>query len=1270
MDFALPFRHLTARVPWHDRGWDGHVCDDPSGNLSCLALRGIANEKDPAAEDAVAGRRLDELDQKQFPACVGDRGSWLRAFHTQRVRPHPYAWRGSHSHLLPTAVDMPPYAIMATPFRWMLTSNAPDIAARWGLGYDADLELMVKEAASGSMGGWVQHHENQAVLLDAFFSAVRGDEDPAGGSLLFVYAKDLPLVDAPADDADTGGRHIVAVTTVQAVHDAQRYDEAPGGGVTGSVFWERPVVHALRRNAGSGWDGGVVLPYHQLLNDADLVVEGLTRFVAHAPADRRLEFSYGSEHLSHDGAVDALTEVARAVREAAPHVEGDWDRTLRWIDRQVARVWRARGAYPGIGSALAAAGVTNGTLAAHALTQGLSERDDPWQPVLSALNEAVEGRGPLAGRVGATEASTVINLPVGRMRLLRLLSRMDLTPDQATRLFRPEDRERTGIDLTDDELLTNPWIAYEADRGLLEPVSFRVADRATMVEPAIAAAHPLPIEPHVEGPNDLRRVRAALCDRLELAALRDGNTLLPQSLLLERVNGAYEPPLDATSDLIAAHADRLAPVVLPAPVVGAEGETAGWQLDRLRQCGDIIRAQVERRITRGTAHAITRDWRGIVDDVIERGGAADSDVASDELEELARTEKAAALEKMATNRFTALVGPAGTGKTTLIEALKQISEVADDGILLLAPTGKAVVQLRRRTALPAKTIAGFLIRSGRFHWQTGAYRPRGGNPVATVGTVVIDESSMITEPMLAAVLDALGPVKRLILAGDHRQLPPIGEGRPFADAVALARDHDDGRCLAELALVRRQSSLAGGDPTDRDDLRLAAWFASDPVGRTDPDDTLWSRLSASAREDAATDGTVTVRSWQSPDDLADLIQDEVEQLAEVVGASDANDANRLLATFGFGPDERGYFNPPDDDWANAAAGVERWQVISPVRHRPGGVAPINQLVQQMWLHSWWPRRNKGFKVAAPAGPGRVTHGDKVIVTRNKRRDAYDPKLRETVPDGLMANGEIGMIWGRLAKGGRVKERHVWLSSQEGVNFTVWDEDFSDESSPLLEAAYAITVHKAQGSQFGTVLLVLPDPCPLTSPELLYTALTRQTERVVLLIQGGDPSRLRAAYGPIASATAARLTNLFGPPVPVALEARDRLLDRRRIHLTDSGVLVRSKSELVVANALTHAEVSFEYEKPFWSADRDRDGYLLPDFTIEDDATGETILWEHLGMMDRPDYRSRWDEKVGWYRRNGVLPLAEGGGSRASLVWSDERAGMRMDQINGVIDQIR
>jgi ATP-dependent exoDNAse (exonuclease V) alpha subunit len=88
----------------------------------------------------------------------------------------------------------------------------------------------------------------------------------------------------------------------------------------------------------------------------------------------------------------------------------------------------------------------------------------------------------------------------------------------------------------------------------------------------------------------------------------------------------------------------------------------------------------------------------------------------------------------------------------------------------------------------AFTLALFLLGLGRYNPETGRYSvTEAANRERGYKTVIIDESSMLTEDQLAATFDAIETtaVERLILVGDPRQLPPIGAGRPFVDIIAF-----------------------------------------------------------------------------------------------------------------------------------------------------------------------------------------------------------------------------------------------------------------------------------------------------------------------------------------------------------------------------------------------------------------------------------------------------------------------------------------------------
>ena len=80
-------------------------------------------------------------------------------------------------------------------------------------------------------------------------------------------------------------------------------------------------------------------------------------------------------------------------------------------------------------------------------------------------------------------------------------------------------------------------------------------------------------------------------------------------------------------------------------------------------------------------------------------------------------------------------------------------------------------------------------------------------------------------------------------------------------------------------------------------------------------------------------------------------------------------------------------------------------------------------------------------------------------------------------------------------------------------------------------------------------------------------------------------------------------------------------------------MVRSKSEVIVADILTSLGISYEYEQKLPSKD-DPNDFRLPDFTVS--YEGDTYYWEHLGMLSVPSYKEAWDRKRQWYEDNGVL----------------------------------
>ena len=183
----------------------------------------------------------------------------------------------------------------------------------------------------------------------------------------------------------------------------------------------------------------------------------------------------------------------------------------------------------------------------------------------------------------------------------------------------------------------------------------------------------------------------------------------------------------------------------------------------------------------------------------------------------------------------------------------------------------------------------------------------------------------------------------------------------------------------------------------------------------------------------------------------------------------------------------------------------------------------------------------------------------------------------------LANGDIGIVVGQYKTKkfrGLPWKLEVEFAGQLGPKYGFYPGEFGDEGRNPLELAYCLTVHKTQGSEFGVTFVVLTNPCWLLSREFLYTALTRHQERLVILHEGQLVEYRRYA-GDEHSEIAGRMTNLFADPLPreVTVNAQQRFLEEGLIHRTERGDLVRSKSELVIADKLHARGIDYATSSP-------------------------------------------------------------------------------------------
>lgn len=1113
--------HLAARLVWHDRGWDGHICTSPKSNGWCIRYEWVHEERE---DDKEMQKACDPIKDGFLPPCIHDANAFGKSTYTFQHKDPLH-----RSFLSPTSQTLDPYSFVTAPFRRMRGDS-----------------------------GWIYDPQDQKQLLEEFFGALEEKQ-----SLVFFYGMHGNPID---DESD---RVLLGVGRITSIDDLKYFGGKDENGHRFPIWW-RKITH-------SGDLEGIRLPYQEYLA-LDDSGQAARRILCRVPGSARSEFSYVGEHVRDDTAITVMERLGESLaqidRDGA--VKGPWEKARTWVQTTLAELWRERGAYPGIPAVLEHLGVTKAQELYRVVFKPLErKRKDPAELLLALL----EGKKTLP-RKDIQKQLTAASVEWRDKRkvvrdLLWLLIRFDLTPDQANRVINTSKRRAAGIVADEMSILENPYLLVEQDLGEDDspPIGFDAIDHGMMPD-----KDKLEIIPDAPiGKNDRRRIRALLVQVLR-AASRDGDTFLPleQALTLASEELAENRQIDGDADRFLEEVDWHASAI---EILDVDGAPPLVTLRQLREMESFIAETLTDMV--GTRYETGKiDWSSHLKEAL-----ADADALSDEVEARAREEKVKVLEQAFRSRLSVITGRAGTGKTTIVRALlKGIEQVeGKQSLLLLAPTGKARARLTSRTGRDAQTIHSFLMRNDWLRPGTFSVKWEGGKQ-AGARTVVIDEASMLPVDLLAVLLKAMdqNQIRRLIFVGDPNQLPPIGPGRPLTDMVtwlgAPERSHTLGN-LRERARAKDINSEA---------LQLSDLFTAESPNASDDD-----ILARAALGDLK--GDLEVHFWTDTGELEKKLFASLEKFLEKKTSEKEYEAfNRSL---------RDESNTPYPD---------RWQIISPLRGEGFGTEQLNRIIQHRYhgglLKSWGSR---------PMGAQNLVVFDKVMQTRNQTRLDREKKQH------YLANGDVGLIT-------NTSKKHKGLSvSFVGQDVDLWYYGKKDVEDNL-ELAYATTVHKAQGSDFEFVFLIIPKSARTLSRELLYTAITRFKSRLVLFLEGSDVTTLEKFSRPEFSATAGRNTFLFdvaGRPDLDGVPYPERL-----IHRSKSGIWVRSKSELVIARALDDLRVSYKYEQRLADPKNPRVGYL-PDFTIF--HKGEVYYWEHLGMLDQTTYRKRWERKLTWYKQNGL-----------------------------------
>lgn len=1192
-------QHLSIRIPWKDNGYCGLVCNKPCFNTACLRLKNISESRDDSFEEEHSGKPI--LGHEEQIPCLSEGGCFMaeETYKTYEIHPYKNSSPETHGHFLPTELIYPPYSFPARPYGWMLRSkksitsndNIEALKNKYGIEFNADFE---PELPFNTY--WVQDARNHRAILNSFFEDVTPNK-----SLVIPYAKQVPFI-------DDSKRVVMGIGFVSSILESPEHNHTKQGQLR-SMLWETMVSHTIRDDRKNGF----LMPYREMMEYAKAHPEfDMRSITVFADEEYFEEFSYATEHISYDAVISVLLQIIKSLTIIKQcKIPGNWSECITWTKKRLEETWIERGLFPGFGSMLHALGFTNYGMIATAIKKTIEDESDFENEVEKILkNPSIYLSPDLAKKVDRNCVRTYLSLSDERKKLFWLLSRMSISEIQAYILFNIEERRIRGIRLSDAEILSNPYLLYEQTRLLLidYSISVKTIDMAVFSAEIIRNINPLSAPSSLNSDNDERRIRAYIVSQLELQATQ-GHTIYPKDFIVNQINQlSVDPPVKVTGDLINTEEPFFEKEI---NIEILEEGDKYYQLKRMKELDDIIRDSVRARME-GKRLEVKENWARYVDEEFAR-----KRVPEFQEKHIAREERIAILEELAASKLSVLIGGAGTGKTTLLALLCKSPQINKERILLLAPTGKARVRIAQAmnehgVSCQAKTVAQFLTENGRYDGRTGRYKLSNKEAQNVPSTVVIDESSMLTEEMFGALIQALRKkARRIIFLGDPNQLPPIGAGRPFVDLVEKLGQDVTGfprvsHGFGELTVNMRQLA---SDNENREDTELAKWFTRNP---SDLDDDIFIKL-----QSGCLGNRVVFKKWNTPEELEKCIFETIFEETCMHSIDDIEGFNRSLG---------GVINGEWMNFGSKPEMVEEWQILSPYRNdAETGTATINHYIQGKYKSQTMLTlpHCKVRSTKYVMGADGIVYGDKVINIRNQNKQTAS----RNEEDGYVANGEVGIVENLWHKE-KPYTHQIKFSSQPDTAYK-WYSSVSDEGTSDIELAYALTVHKSQGSEFGKAILILSEPSRMLSRELLYTAITRQKNKLIILYNA-DAIKLRDYASPFYSEVAKRLTCLFKEPS--LAEINNTYFEKSLIHMTLKGHLVRSKSEVIIANMLYSAGIDYEYEKQLsW----DNGDQLLPDFTIEDIEHDVCIYWEHCGMLGDYSYRKRWEEKKSIYASHGI-----------------------------------
>ena len=582
--------------------------------------------------------------------------------------------------------------------------------------------------------------------------------------------------------------------------------------------------------------------------------------------------------------------------------------------------------------------------------------------------------------------------------------------------------------------------------------------------------------------NSPPRIRAGI--NHVLAASREfGHCYMTDSQILTQVNELLDLKLD---DLMADYLGQMEKdrLVMVRKIAAFDGTTESCYYSKSLYYDELY---VARRISNSKSPLIIDEKR--VKNWINRYCETKNFSLSDE--------QADAVKGIVGEMFSVLTGGPGCGKTTTTLVIVKLLEAMKQKILLAAPTGRAAQRMMDVIGNESKTIHRLL------EWQIGQFKKNEENPL-DVDFIIIDECSMLDISLTASLLKAIPPESQILFIGDADQLPSVGAGNVLRDIIASGAV----RCFElkkvfrqaqESLIIRYAHQINNGDmphidsPFKKPELwqeqldclfmdsdeatkeqlnfiaRVKRFYESQSIEQTnitEPDSSLYEFRINEPVVPYETEFTIPKKFQHVNLEKVSKATGRVDELLSVM--------NKVhpWSSLHYGLSAFDVVRKLYLEWVPKYFGEKtEIQVLSPMIRGSLGTVSLNRMIQES---------------ANPAktGKGQLSVGERIFRIGDRvihRRNNYDLNV---------FNGDIGTIQ-------KIDAEELTLSVAFFPDGRI--VEYTRDAIPELDLAYAITIHKSQGSEFEAVIIpVLTQHFKLLFRNLIYTGLTRAKKLAVLV----------------------------------------------------------------------------------------------------------------------------------------------------------------------------